>query len=302
MGANHARTVRESSRAELQFVVDRDLVRGRAVAHQFECAAAAGLEPALTCDAVIIASSTASHLEVALPVLEAGIPVLIEKPLAAEPEEVYQILEAAQRADVPVVCGFVERFNPALATAISLLDEPVTHTHAVRHSPYNPRATSGVVSDLLIHDIDLALRLSSDSALPKVTSSHWTPEGTTTAEIVDCVLQFGSGAIANLSSSRWSQHKIRDVRIATDQSLYEIDLLRVTVSVFQHVRYWAEFGDSRSYRAQTIVDVPFVRGGGEPLSLQLAYFLDLVDGRGDIEAERKSIFAPHDVAARVEHQ
>jgi predicted dehydrogenase len=300
MGANHARTVAGSPVADLGVVIDRDLVRARAVANQFGSVASVDLERALSCDAVIVASSTPSHADIAIPLIEAGIPVLIEKPLAASPEDVYKILGASQRSDVPVMCGFVERFNPAVATVMSLVDETVVHVHAVRHSPFNPSAGTGVVTDLLIHDIDLAVRFAGDRSQPKVSSMLWVPDGSTMSEVADCVLQFSGGTVANLSSSRWSQRKIRDLQVATDRCLYEIDLLRTTVSVYQHVRYWAEFGDARSYRAETIVDVPFVRHAGEPLSLQLAHFLNLVDGSADADTERDGILAPHDIAALVD--
>src|SRR5262249_10139963 len=150
----------------------------------------------------------------------------------------------------------------------------------------NPMASSNVVTDLLIHDIDTALRLSNDGSQPKVAGTLWAPDGSTGPEIADCVMQFSNGMVANLSSSRWSQRKIRELRVATDQWLYEIDLLRVSVTVYKHVRHWAEFGDSRSYRAETVVDVPFIRHSGEPLGLQLDHFLDLVEGTRDAAAER----------------
>ena len=302
MGGNHARAVMESSRATLAAVIDRDLVRARATAKQFGSAASTDLEKAFDCDAVIVASSTASHLEVGLPLLEAGIPVLIEKPLAPDPEGVYRLVEKSAQVDVPIMCGFVERFNPALMTVFSMIDEPVVHLHSMRHSPFNPRACSGVITDLLIHDIDVAVRLAGDDSLPKVSGSQWMPDGSPVSEVADCVLQFSGGLAANLSASRWSQRKIRDIRVATDQSLYEIDLLRVTLTVYQHVRHWAEFGDSRSYRAETVVDVPFVRHTGEPISVQLDHFLDLAEGKKDAAAERRGILPPHEIAARIDHQ
>jgi predicted dehydrogenase len=302
MGGNHARAVKESSRATLEVVIDRDLVRARTTAKQFGATASVDLDRAFGCDAAIVASTTASHLEVALPLLEAGVPVLVEKPLAPDPESVYRLVEASAELDVPIMCGFVERFNPALSAVFSMLDEPVVHLHTVRHSPFNPRACSDVVTDLLIHDIDTAVRLAADDSQPKVSASQWMPDGSGVSELSDCVLQFSGGMTANLSASRWSQRKIRDIRVATDQSLYEIDLLRVTLTVYQHVRHWAEFGDSRSYRAETVVDVPFVRQTGEPIGAQLDHFLDLVEGKQDAAAERRSILPPHEIAARIAHQ
>lgn len=304
MGANHARVVSESEFAELEVVVDLDIERAQELADRHGAPAASHLEALFGCDAVIVAATTKAHVDIALPLLEAGIPLLVEKPIASTIADVECVIDASIKAGVPIACGFVERFNPALATALERIHEPVIQVNSVRHSPQNPVATATVIQDLLIHDIDLALRLAPSSVEPRVFGGVWRPKGDAAAEIAECVLVFDDAMLANLSASRWGQRKVRDVRIATEQQLFEIDLLRVSVTVYRNVSQSALPGDHRDYRSETIIDVPYVRHRGEPLSLQLQAFLQLID-RGDadeIEAARAQTVPAHRVAAELERQ
>src|SRR5690606_6634960 len=91
-------------------------------------------------------------------VIEAGVPLLLEKPLADSLAQAQDIVDFAAAKDVPMMCGFVERFNPAVMTALAIVDQPV-HVSTVRHGPYSPRVRGGVCWDLLIHDVDGCLRM-----------------------------------------------------------------------------------------------------------------------------------------------
>jgi predicted dehydrogenase len=297
MGANHARVIAEADDTDLHVIVDSDFARAERLAALFSSKAAGDLSAVEECDAAVVAVSTRSHRNVALPLIGREIPVLIEKPLAEEILEVRRILDTAQSAGVPLMCGFVERYNPALTTAIGLIELPVVHMSAVRHSPRNPAAMSSVVNDLLIHDIDLAVRLAGATESPVVSGATWAPEPGCQPEIAEWVLRFGGGMLANLSASRWGQRKIREVKIVTDQQLIEIDLLRITVTVYRNLRQEIMDGYGR-YRADTIVEVPFVRHRGEPLALQLEAFCNLVrSGDPDLAGrERNSILLPHLIA------
>ena len=299
MGSHHARLISESPRASLHVVVDHHLERAEPLARRAGAPASSDPRVALDADAVIVATPTETHLEYALPLLEADRPLLIEKPIAADLPSVRRLLKESEARDVPVTCGFVERFNPAIAAARSILEEPALHVNAVRHSPNTPRTTTSVVFDLLIHDIDLTFLYVDDHQLDDFHAVTWTPEGVGVTEIADCALRFASGTIATLSSSRTSQRKIRSQSVATQSVLVEVDLLRATVSVYRNVRQEQITDRGTTYRAETIVDIPFVRHAGEPLALQLDHFLDLVEGKADPERERRSLLPAHEVAARI---
>lgn len=299
MGGNHARVIADSDVAELALIVDTDPSRGRALADHAGCEFSTHLEAARRCDAAVIATPTRAHPQQACALLQAGLPLLVEKPLAPTVGESERIIREACTSGVPLMCGFVERFNPAVTTVLALLEERPVHVVALRHSPVTPRTTLSVVFDLLIHDIDLTLRYAKPHRLPRVASSL-TYAGAQVAQVADCVLDFDGALVATLSSSRSSQRKVRTHLIETPSVLYEVDLLRQDVTVYQHRTHALIGGPAPSYRAETVVDIPFVRHGGEPLLLQLRHFVRLLDGKVEVESERKSILPAHVVAALAE--
>jgi predicted dehydrogenase len=302
MGSLHARVVAESTRARLYAVVDADLTRAEAIAERVGCLATSDLEVAGRCDAVIVATPTETHLEVALPLLQAGIPVLIEKPVASTYDDVLTLTKEAEARGVVLKCGFVERFNAVVNLATELLDSPPVHLVAMRHSPPNPRASTSVLADLLVHDIDLALHFGGFARPEGVIGTAWTPPGGQFAEIADSTLRFPDGMVATLSASRKSQRKIRSIMVTTATTLIELDLLRQNVTVYRHVMHDEVPGSATGYRAQTVVDIPFVRHAGEPLFLQFEHFLDLILGVADAAEERRRLLPAHEVLARLEDQ
>ena len=299
MSAHHARVVAESARARLDVVIDSDVRRATSLASEMGCSVAQSLDAAKRCDGVIVASSTESHVEIALELMAAGRPLLIEKPLAPDVEGVKRILKESESLGVPIMCGFVERFNPVITSALQKIDSPPVHIVALRHSPFTPRATTSVVHDLLIHDIDLAVRLTGGAGVVHAYGTVSSPR-TTIVDISDCSIHFGTGTVATLSASRASQRKVRDIYIATSDSLIELDLLRANITFYRHVHHEQVANGSTTYRAETVVDIPFVRHSGEPLALQLDHFLQLIDGKADPDAERATLLAPHEIAALVE--
>jgi predicted dehydrogenase len=292
MGSQHARVVAASEDCTLGVVVDRDPERAAAAAARFGCKGATHPAAALLCDAAIVATNTDSHIDVAGELLQSGIPLLIEKPLAASLTDATALLSLSQRLGVPVTCGFVERHNPAVRTAIEQLDGPVRHLIALRHSPPAGRPMSTVIWDLLIHDLDLALMIGGK----RLDLVGATPKATETVDEVDTLL-VGDGLRVNLSASRLSQRKVRWWQIQTDTLSIELDLVRQNVTTFRHRSH--EVAHGLAYRSETSIDIPYVRHGGEPLELQLRHFLRLISGGGSPDDERRSLLPAHALAARV---
>jgi predicted dehydrogenase len=299
MSRHHARVIADSARARLDVVIDPVVERAEALAATVGCSVAAGLDAAKKCDAVVVASSTESHVDVALELIAEGRPLLIEKPLAADVDGVKRIVKESESAGVPIMCGFVERFNPVISTALSMIESPPIHFVAMRHSPRTLRTNTSVVHDLLIHDIDLAVRLMNGAERRRVTGTLSAPYNSL-VDVSDCIIHFSTGAVATLSASRASQRKVRDISISTRDSLMELDLLRANLTVYRHVHHEQIANGSTTYRAETSVDIPFVRHTGEPLALQLEHFIRLAEGAGDADAERATLLAPHEIAAQVE--
>jgi predicted dehydrogenase len=304
MGTNHSRAIANGLGTELAGVVDFETDKAQLLAKRFETNAYSTLSEAFDgerIDGVVIATTTASHLSIAREVIERGIPVMVEKPITDRLSTTSEILELSNQKNVPIMCGFVERFNPAVRTALGLLDEPMKHFMSVRHSPVNPRATASVVYDLLIHDIDVALAFHGRvDDVSSIDSVNWTPASSEVDEISDCVMKFRDGSIASLSASRQGQRKIRDIRVVTDTHLFDVDLLRVNVTIYKNVMQEViESAGTSSYRAETIIDMPFVRHEGEPLALQMQHFAGLIRGDVDAAVERNSLLLPHQIAETV---
>ncbi len=283
-------------------IIDTDAERVRPLAERLGCDFAEDLDAAAGCDAAVIATPTAFHEGAARAMLELGKPILVEKPVTPSLEASRALVACAERRGVPLMCGFVERFNPVVATMRGLLHEEPVHIVGLRHSPETPRSTLSVVYDLLIHEIDLALCYMAGVRPSRVCGATGTAGRDPIMEVADCLLQFPGGTIATLSASRASQRKVRSQLVSTATALYDIDLLRQDLTVYRH-RAHAQgvgAGQAAGYRAETVIDIPFVRHTGEPLALQFTHFLDLISGRADACAERRSILPPHEVAAAIE--
>jgi predicted dehydrogenase len=299
MGSLHARVISQSARAELVAVVDPDAANGKRVAERHGAQWHPALDAVSDVDAVVVAAATEYHPALGREVLGRGLPLFMEKPLAHELADAEELVGLAAQADLPLMCGLLERYNPAVLTAAALLDEP-RYISARRHSPYVARIRTGVSSDLLLHDVDIALRLAGtvpDSVRGSFGFLH--PESLPTSEdVAEALLGFPDGLVANLSASRMSQHKVRTISIAEQSRLIELDLLRNSVTIYRHVLNEIE-PDGLGYKQQTIIEIPALMTSREPLAAQLDHFLDLLDGTADPATERAAILPAHRVVDRV---
>jgi predicted dehydrogenase len=300
MGSLHARVVSQSPDAELSCIVDPDEGAAALLAERFRTRWVPKLDDLGPFDAVIVASPTETHVDWGHAAIAAGKPVLVEKPLSENLAQTVALINEAQHQEVPLMCGLLERFNPAVLTAGTIVDEPI-HITGVRHSPYADRIATGVAYDLLIHDIDLVLRLT-NGKLTDMRSQlgHCHPKSAAHAEdVAEVSMQFDTGCVASLSASRVSQRKLRMINVAELDRLIEIDLFRRDVTVYRHVG--AELIESASggYRQQTVIDIPAIVSASEPLAGQLSHFLDLARGNADAEAELASLEGPHRLTARA---
>jgi predicted dehydrogenase len=294
MGAFHARVITQSQDADLACVLDPDANSGQALADRFRTRWIRELDGFRGHDAVIVASPTVTHTEWGIRALQEGKPVLIEKPLSEKVDESDRLVREARRCQVPLTCGFLERFNPAVSTALEIIDEPV-HVVAVRHSPYVSRITTGVAHDLLIHDVDLVLRMAGrppDRMTANFAYCH--PKSEPHVEdVADVALQYDQGFLASLSASRVSQRKVRTLIVSELERLVEVDLVRQALTVYRHVENEPLDDSGPGYRQQTVIDIPTIQNPREPLATQFERFLALVRGELDHEPELDSLLPPH---------
>ena len=181
-------------------------------------------------DLVSIAAPTLAHADLAVEALGRGIHVLVEKPIAARPEEGERMLAAARRAGRVLAVGHVERHNPAVAAALPHLHSPkFIEAHRLA-PPVNRGIDVDVILDLMIHDLDLTL-LATRSRIVEVHAVG-VPVLTPRIDIANARLTFESGCVANLTASRISREKIRKIRFFESSEYLSIDCLNRTIEAY----------------------------------------------------------------------
>ncbi len=303
MGSLHARVISQSPLSELVTIVDPRPDVGSAVAERYNASWLPELGSLSDIDGVVIAAATEAHHELAMRVLAEGVPVLVEKPVADSLADTLEILGESAKRGIPMMCGLLERYNPAVMTARAMIEAPV-HVSATRHSPYVPRIKTGVSWDLLVHDVDLAVGfLGGEPNEIRGSLGYFHPQSEAGAEdVAEVVLGFPGGGLAHISASRIGQRKVRNLVIHDIDKLVEIDLLRRDVTVYRHVSDQAVTDDGRGYRHQTVIEIPELVSGQEPLAAQLEHFVGLIAGTVDAEAERASIIPSHRVIDTLKNQ
>ncbi len=297
MGSLHARVLSQSPRAELARVIDPKPETGKPIAERFGTSWAPEIDHLDDVDAVVVAASTEAHHTLAQQVMALGKPLLVEKPLAATYEQSVDLVAESERLGLPLVCGLVERFNPAVLTARQFVGE-VVHIHAVRHSPFVPRIRTGVATDLLIHDVDLAIRFAGQ--IPSSVKGtfgffHDSSRRNGSEDSADTTMSFPSGALATVSASRISQRKVRQLSLLEIDRLIEIDMLRRDITIYRHIDDSAST-DGIGYKQSTVIEIPAITQSAEPLAAQLNHFLDLLEagaGSAEVKAERDTILPAH---------
>ncbi len=299
MGSLHARVINESARAELAWIAEPREDVGRDIASRFGTAWLERMDPSGV-DAMVIAAATEAHHQLALEALDAGIPLLVEKPLADTLAHAREIVGRSEAAGLPLLCGFLERYNPAIRTAMDFVEQPI-YAVATRHSPYVPRIRTGVASDLLIHDLDTMIRLFGRP--PESVEGHlgyFRPESAPGAEdVADATLRFSGGGIGSVSASRISQRKVRTLVISELDRQIELDLVRQDITIYRHVDNAFADESGLGYSQQTVIDIPVVRHQREPLATQLDLFVDLLEGTADADEQRGAILPAHELLEAV---
>ncbi len=224
-GRNHARVWRALDGATLVGVVDTNPERARKVAAEFACEAIADISTLKgRVDAVSVAVPTVEHARVGCQLLEQGIDVLVEKPIAATLEEADALISAARRANRILQAGHLERFNPAVVAAEKIVTRPLFF-EVHRLGVFSPRSLDvDVVYDLMIHDLDILLALL-DSPVTDLRAVG-IPVITDKVDIAHARLEFASGAVANLTASRVSTEKVRKMRFFQEHEYISLDFSR----------------------------------------------------------------------------
>ena len=234
LGQHHARILSAMDGVTVTAVVDMREDRAREIAARFGGEPLTDLSAVLDrVDAAVVAVPTVDHVTVATRFVERGIPVLVEKPLAASLREADDLLAAAAARHVLVAAGHTERFNPAVAAALPLVVNPrFIEVHRIGTFPERSLDID-VIFDLMIHDLDLLLAAvrSEVVGIEAVGVNVLTPR----TDIANARLRFASGCIANLTASRISRDRVRKARFFQNDSYVSIDFAAQEVEVYRLV-------------------------------------------------------------------
>ena len=282
-GRNHARVYKQLEQqgeaVRLLGVVDRDVARADAIAQEFGCRSFGSLEQLLTTHSELQAASvtvpTVHHLDVARVLMDSGVDVLIEKPVATTLAEADQLIELAKVGKRVAQVGHLERFNPAVRATIPLITQPMFF-EVHRLSVFTPRSLDvDVVLDLMIHDLDIVLAFV-QSPVQEVRAVGL-PILSGKTDIANVRIEFASGCVANFTASRVSTERIRKLRFFQPRQYISVDYERQDVLVFS-VGDEVPPGTMPSVNSQIGMAKPSVQGG-EPLHAELKSFLDAVRKR-----------------------
>jgi predicted dehydrogenase len=263
-GRNHCRVVRESERAQFAAVVDLDPARAAEAA-----AGALALtdyrELAGKVDAAIVAAPTTTHAEIGCALMESGIDVLVEKPIAVDLAAATRLVETAERHGRILQVGHLERFNPAVI-ALEKRSKLPLFFEIHRLNLFSPRSLDvDVVLDLMIHDVDIVLALA--QAEPQEIRAAGIRILSEKVDIANVRLQFPNGCVANLTASRVSTERVRKLRLFQPNQYLSLDYTRQDLAIFS-------VGANRQIGFEQAAV-----GKSEPLKLQLDAFLDSVETR-----------------------
>jgi len=252
-GRNHCRVVEQSTRARLAAVVDSD--PSRAALTDFRL-----LEGQV--DAAIVAAPTSAHAGIGCWLLEHGIDVLVEKPMAPDLASADRLIAAAERHGRMLQVGHLERFNPAVIALESRITLPLFF-EIHRLSVFSPRSLDvDVVLDLMIHDIDIVVSMT--GAEPQEVRAAGISILSPKVDIANARLEFPNGCVANLTASRVSTERVRKLRLFQPQQYVSLDYTTRQLLLLS-------VGENRqiSYQPVSVTQA-------EPLQVQFDAFLDSV--------------------------
>jgi predicted dehydrogenase len=285
LGRLHARILTEMPEADvIGFVESNDDVANEVASSlnlkRFDSVAALAREV----DCAVVATPTTTHYDVARELLEAGVDVMIEKPITPTVEEARRLIDLAASRDRIIQVGHVERYNPAV-TAIAGMVHDVRYVEAERLGVFVARSLDvDVLLDLMIHDINLVQSLLKQEVVE--IRAVGVPVLTGKVDITNVRLELANGAVANLTASRVSQDRVRKVRLFGGDAYISIDTREQEVKGYRL--------DGRS-----IVPLEVRVEKKEPLRAELESFFECVRDRKRPIVSGEDGLAAVDLAIRV---
>lgn len=280
MGQHHTRVLSLLKEVELVGVSDINVERGLDTASKYQARFFEDYRDLLPfVDAVCVAVPTRLHHTVGITCLQAGVHVLIEKPIAASIAEAESLVNTAAECQRILQVGHIERFNPAFQELSKVLTtEELLALEAHRMSPYSHRANDvSVVLDLMIHDIDLLLELAR-APVAKLTATGSRASDSGYLDYVTATLGFANGIVATLTASKVTHRKLRRIAAHCKNSLTEADFLNNEILIHRQTTAscTADYGQVL-YRQDGLIEKVYT-SNIEPLHAELEHFVHCVRG------------------------
>lgn len=263
MGRNHARVLGDIRDFDLTHIFDADAVTAQGVAELYGATPVTSVEAFVEAglEAAVVSTPNRTHADLGVALLERGVHVLVEKPIAATVADAQRLIDAAKANDRVLMVGQVERFNPAVeAVKRAIADEKVISIQITRVGPFPPRMGEvGVVIDLAVHDIDIIRHLTDSEIVeiqPQLARTKADREDT-------ALLQFRleNGVIAHITTNWVTPYKTRTLQVATQNKFVVADLMTRQVT-----EYFGQQPDG-SYSTRGVMSWP-----NEPLKKELEAF------------------------------
>lgn len=270
LGKFHAQKYAALDSSNLKYIVDTNATAAKAMATELGCKFATDYRQILDrVDALSIATPTVSHHLIAKDCLNAGLHVLVEKPITTSVAEATELIAIAKRQNKVLQVGHLERFNPAILGMQQLLEQP-QFIEAHRLAPYKLRATDvNVVLDLMIHDIDIILSIVKSDVV-NIAAKGTAVLSDNSTDICNVRLEFANGCVANVTASRISVRNERKMRIFQQRACLSVDFQN---RVLQHF-YPAD--DAATTEVPNIITDQKNYANGDALLAQIESFLDAI--------------------------
>jgi len=268
LGGFHSRTLSTMPGVELVGVSDPNLMRAQTLAWEHNCVAYKDMDEMINqVDALVVAAPTQLHADIGTKALNAGVHVLMEKPIANSEEGARRMLDAAEKNKLVLQVGHSERFNPAVVETLRHVKNPRFVT-IERLGPFDPRvAATGVTLDLMIHDLDIILTMidsdveSFEAIGASLLSNH--------EDICNVRLKFKNGCVADITASRATMEASRRMRIYQQDAYISVDYVSSRVKIYSK--------KNPVINSLADIDVSFPKlEAKQPIREELMHFIDCI--------------------------
>lgn len=279
MGQFHLNVINQINSINLSGIYDSDEEHLNEISSKYNINKFGSLEEAIDkCDAVIIASPTKFHFDIAKKSVQKGKHVLVEKPMTENFIQAEELETMVKEKNIIFQVGHVERFNGAVQELHHIIENPYL-IEARRLAPFTPRITDvGVVFDIMIHDLDIV------TSLVKKPLIRFSASGkrikTNNEDIASALLEFEGNTIATISASRVTQEKIRTLSISSEEAHFILDYATQDITIHRQAASQSKIKTSIgiNYTQESIIERVFIHRDN-PLKLEDEHFANCILGK-----------------------